>query len=157
MSVTTVQFVPNDPHFTPGTVGISAAGAYLKQTLANSTQIEAMARDGVDVFFPGDNLVTCSCPSCQSDIPAGVWQTILAADYDENSGFMLLRQPMPCCAERLAVNELVFDWPLAFGKFALQLTDPEFDTSTQAEAQRIALELAPLLGCERLIAVVGRW
>lgn len=156
MSVTTVQFVPDDPHFTPGTVGISAAGAYLKQALPNSTQVEAMARDGIDVFFPGDNLATCACPSCQSDIPAGVWQTILGADYDEASGFMLLRQQMPCCGERLTVNELVFDWPLAFGKFALQLTDPEFDTSNQDEAKRIALALSPLLGC-KLIAVVGRW
>lgn len=156
MTAITVQFVPCDPHFTPGTIGISAAGLYLKQAVPNATQVEAMARDGIDVFFPGDNLTACSCPSCKSEIPAGVWQTILGADYDEASGFMLLRQQMPCCGDRLAVNELVFDWPVAFGKFALQITNPQFDTSNQDEARRLAKDLSPILGCE-LIAVVGRW
>jgi len=45
---------------------------------------------------------------------------------------------------------------MAFGKFALQLTDPEIDTSTQDEAQRLARELSPILGCT-LIAIVGSW
>ncbi|MEQ1576674.1 MAG: hypothetical protein ABL894_03385 [Hyphomicrobium sp.] len=156
MSVTTIQFVPDDPHFTPDTPAISAAGQYLKQAFPSSSPVEAMTRDGIDVFFPGDNLTSCSCPNCNSDIPSGVWQTILSADYDDTSGFMLLRQPMPCCGERLAVNELKFDWPVAFGKFALQITSPAFDTSNQDEAQRLARDLSPLLGCN-LIAVVGRW
>jgi len=152
----TVQFVPDDPHFTPGTMAISAAGLYLKQALPNAAKADAMVRDGIDVFFPGGNLTSCSCPKCHSDIPSGVWQTLLSADYDDASGFMLMRQQMPCCGERLAVNELVFDWPVAFGKFALQLTDPEIDTSTQDEAQRLARELSPILGCT-LIAIVGSW
>ena len=156
MTVTTVHFVPDDPHYTPGTPGISAAGAYLKENYPASPRVEALARNGVDLFFPGDNLMACACPSCKTDIPVGVWQTILAADYDDDNGFMLLRQQMPCCGERLTVNELVFDWPLAFGKFALQITDPEFDTSKQDDAKRIAGELSPILGCN-LIAVVGRW
>ena len=78
------------------------------------------------------------------------------ADYVDLKGFYLLAYPVPCCGALVTPRELKFDWPVAFGKFALRITDPEFDTSLQDDAKRVAKELEPILGCE-LVAVVGKW
>ena len=155
-AVTTVEFVPTNPHFTPGTPAISAAGAYVKERYPGCERVEAISREGVDVFFPGLNLMSCSCPECGGAVSDEVWQKMLADDYVQMKGFYLLAYPLPCCAALVTPRELKFDWPVAFGKFALRITGPSFDTTDDAASHRVASELAPILGCES-VPVIGRW
>ncbi len=156
MTVTTTEFVPVNPHYIPGTPAISAAGAYIKEHYPKSHSVEAISREGVDVFFPGLNMTACHCPECGAALADEAWQAILVADHAETKGFYLLAHPVPCCRALVTPRELKFDWPVAFGKFALRITDPDFDTASQAASVRVAKELEPILGCE-LIPVVGRW
>jgi hypothetical protein len=156
MTTTTAEFVPANPHYVPGTPAISAAGAYIKERYPKSYKVEAVSREGVDVFFPGTNMTSCACPECGAAVDEAAWQSMLASDYVDMKGFYLLAYPISCCGALVTPRELRFDWPVAFGKFALRITDPEFDTNDQAASLRVAKELEPILGCE-LIPVVGRW
>ncbi len=74
------------------------------------------------------------------------WAELVSADYGGDpavpGGFALTPIAMPCCGMTSTLNDLIYDWPQAFGRFALCAEDPNVGTLSASEEQ----ELYALLG-----------
>ena len=64
-------------------------------------------------------------------------------DASDDGGFELRSWPMPCCGRHATLNELVYEWPQAFGRFALTAPDP----GTELPVELFA-DLESTLGCK---------
>lgn len=58
------------------------------------------------------------CATCREEIDLDWWHDCMDRDADGES-FRLDAHPMPCCGARHSLDQLVYDWPQAFGRFAL--------------------------------------
>jgi len=45
-------------------------------------------------------------------------------DDGEDDGFRLLAYATPCCNALHTLNELIYEWPQAFGRFAIDAMNP---------------------------------
>ena len=45
-------------------------------------------------------------------------------DEDYSEGFQLASWIVPCCGARCTLNDLVYEWPQAFGRFVLDVMNP---------------------------------
>ena len=71
------------------------------------------------VFFDcGANLERIGCPSCHEEIEDAWWQERM--DEDNNGGYQLKKYAAPCCGAEVALHELEYEWPQAFGRFAIE-------------------------------------
>jgi len=61
-------------------------------------------------------------------------------DDDFDSGFKLAHYKMPCCNAEHALDQLIYDWPQGFSKFAFDLMNPnigEFSDQHKKELEQI--------------------
>lgn len=70
---------------------------------------------------------------------------------DDDNGFQLSRYQTPCCDTAVALNELIYDWPQAFGRFTIEAMNPGIE-ALDAQQQR---ELEEILET-KLIVVYSR-
>lgn len=136
-------FVPVDPRFVPATPAQEAAVELLRKAWPDADEISVDASDEIVLHDCGENLERVRCPHCRRDLDMGVWQELVEDDASEDGGFYLRSRPMPCCGRRATLNELVYEWPQAFGRFALTATDP----GTELPAALLA-NLESTLGCK---------
>jgi len=117
-----ISLVPEDPRLVPDADRQQRAREYLAKLAPDADEIETVISETIRLFDCGENLERIRCPSCRSDIPTAWWQERMGEDYDD--GFKLAWYPAPCCGARVALNELEYEWPVAFGCFALTAMNP---------------------------------
>ena len=140
MSDSYVEFIPVDPRYVPSQDAQHAAVALLRKAglvrytadISSETEQHIVFRDA------GANFERVLCPSCGGDIPIETWQDWMNADYSAMAGFALRPVVTTCCATVATLNDLVYDWPQAFGRYALTLrnSDDSRATSVVAELER---------------------
>ncbi len=143
MSEHLLCFVPVDPRFVPAAPAQDAAISLLREAWPDAEEISVEASDEIGFRDCGENLERVRCPYCRKDLDMGVWQEMLEGDASEDGGFELRSWPMPCCGRHATLNELVYEWPQAFGRFALTAPDP----GTELPAELFA-DLESTLGCK---------
>ena len=121
MSDNWIKLVPVDPKLVPDSARQKQAADYIRRTL-NTSEIEIESSHKVEFFDCGSNFESVHCPHCHSSIEMNWWGDRIGDDF--NKGFQLLPYSLPCCGKRASLNELVYEWPQAFGRFVLSVMNP---------------------------------
>ncbi|MFF3689796.1 hypothetical protein [Streptomyces sp. NPDC002187] len=141
MSDNYLTVIPTDPYWQPSTDAGDRAAAALARMLPDDDArrgLETQWHDSVEVVYCGSNLKRISCPHCGAEFASGWWGEAVSERYDE--GFRTLIATVPCCDVETSLNELVYDWPMGFARFRIEimypnrawLTDEELASLTDA-------------------------
>lgn len=131
MSDTVLRYVPTDPHWQPTPEAAAKAVSLLETIAPRADEVKSRFEDEVRFFDPGENWSGVECSACGAD--AGDWWG-RAMDAAYTGGFKDLETVAPCCGKTVSLNELRYVWPAAFGRFALELRNPETaDTSEEQD------------------------
>lgn len=122
MSDNWITLIPEDPYFVPDKEKWVCARDRLAKFAPQAEQIETKVTDKVQFFDCGANFERICCPSCGSGITIDWWQDRMDEDFTD--GFKLTDYLTPCCGVSQSLNELVYEWPQGFGRFALNALNP---------------------------------
>jgi hypothetical protein len=134
MSDTWLQLVATDPEWTPEPEPAHRCVETLKGFFPGAHEVTAQFEASVSLFDAGCNLETISCPACGLD--AGNWW-LDAMDKAWETQFADLEVTTPCCGLRTSLNDLRYHWPVAFGRFALVVLNPNSEELSQDQHQDI--------------------
>jgi hypothetical protein len=133
-----ITLVPEEPRHVPDESRQRLAQARFKEIVPEADEVELKIFDRVTFFDCGENFERIQCPSCGAEISVEWWQDRM--DEDDEDGFRLDAYATPCCGKRSTLNDLVYDWPQAFGRFALEAMNPnlgELDDSLKREFEQL--------------------
>src|SRR5687767_3091729 len=122
MSDNWITLIPEDPHFVPDQTGQSLARDRLSEIAPGADEITIKVSDMVEFFDCGANFEQVLCPSWRSVVPIAWWQDRMDDDYED--GFKLAAYPVPCCATRRTLHDIVYELSQGFGRFALDVMNP---------------------------------
>jgi hypothetical protein len=125
MSDNYLTVIPTDPYWQPGEDAAERAAAVLSRMLPDDDArrgLETQWHDSVEVVFCGANLRRISCPYCGAECTPGWWGEAVSEQYSE--GFSTLMVTVPCCDGETSLNELVYDWPMGFARFRIEVLYP---------------------------------
>lgn len=143
MSDSYLRYVPTIPSFSPSTAAAHAAQALLGRFFPDAEDISFELFDDVDFIDAGSNWSGVRCPACDADIEP--WWDEAMSEAAEHR-FASLAVCTPCCSTDTSLEKLNYIWPVAFGRFVLEATNPN---ATGLSAPHLA-ELAAVLGCQVL-------
>jgi len=118
-----IVVVPRDPRLVPTDEVQRRVVGVLNRIAEVSAQVQ--------FFDCGQNFERVLCPHCSSEIGIDWWQERMDDDTD-GSGFRLDSYEAPCCAKSVNLNELIYDWPQAFGRFSWTVQNPNIGELTDA-------------------------
>ena len=118
MSDDWILLIPEDPTFVPSAQSQSRALQRFGEIAPAADEIKLVVSDTVEFFHCGVNFERVRCPSCGTEIPDAWWKERM--DEDHENGFALSSYSTPCCGSRRTLNELTYEWPQGFGRFALE-------------------------------------
>jgi hypothetical protein len=135
VSDTFLRLVPVDPQWTPSSDAADAAVRRLINLLPAADHVSSRSEDGVVFSDLGEYSESISCPGCRSDL-GDWWADAMNEAYV--SKFNDLAVVTPCYATRTSLNDLVYEWPAAFGSFCLEAFNP--NAAAISDADRALLE-----------------
>ncbi|WP_326632753.1 MULTISPECIES: hypothetical protein [unclassified Streptomyces] len=139
MSDNYLTVIPTDPYWRPSKDAADRAAAVLSGMLPDDDArhgLEAKWHDSVEVVFCGANLEKISCPRCRAESTPGWWGEAVSERYNE--GFSTLMVTVPCCDAETSLNELVYDWPMGFAQFRIEVLYPNRAWLTDEELASLA-------------------
>ncbi|MCS0581664.1 hypothetical protein NX784_08670 [Massilia pinisoli] len=139
MSDSYLRYVPNDPAFVPQAEAACEAVRFLGK-LASAGTIETRISETVMFVDAGENWDGVCCPTCGADADAW-WSTAMDAAWQ--SQFACLDVRAQCCGNQVSLNELRYGWPVAFGKFVLEVRNAGIPRLQPEQLAR----LESILGC----------
>lgn len=135
MSDHLLRYVPAAPFWQPSPEDAERAAALLRSVLPEADAITASFEERIVLYDPGANWSGVACHACGADAEpwfAEAVEAVLAAGSDS------LDVAAPCCGTRLSLNDLRFDWPAGFGRFALEARNPNVRDTTAEQDGRVA-------------------
>jgi len=139
MSDDYIVLVPRDPTHVPTLEAQRRVAEVLTRLAPNAQNSTAQVSEQIQFFDCGENFQRISCPRCSAEIGVDWWQQRMGDDAS-GDGFRLAPYALPCCGRTATLNELVYDWPQAFGRFQWKVTNPNI--GVVSEADKSALEAA---------------
>jgi hypothetical protein len=116
-----IRLISVDPQYIPDLFQQKRAIKELA-IIAPEADITVQLYDTIQLFDCGGNFERVLCPSCKTEVSVDWWAERLNEDYE--NGFKLATYVLPCCNARCTFNEMVYEWPQAFGKFSLEARNP---------------------------------
>jgi hypothetical protein len=123
MSDSYITLVPDDPRYVPSDAQISNAATLAGRLMPRASVVSPQINSGIRLFDAGSNFESVHCPGCGKKVSIDWWHETLDADEGED-GFALAQHRMPCCGSSFTLNQLTYDWPQAFGRFGLEIMNP---------------------------------
>jgi len=123
MSDNWITLIPEDPRHVPDAVRQELARAWFAGIAPDADEIEIKVSDQVKFFDCGTNLKRIDCPSCNAEISTEWWQDRMDDD-SANGGFTLTRYRTPCCGANHSLDQLTYEWPQGFARFAVDVRNP---------------------------------
>ena len=142
MSDNYLQLVSVDPFWLPSPEALMASLSILRKFVPAAESVSAESKKHVTFFDAGTNLERITCPSCGSDLRCW-WGGVM--DEAWNSKFENLSVVTPCCHTSTSLNDLVYTWPMAFGRFALVITNPGVTSLANEQIKEIELAVGSSL------------
>jgi len=146
MSDNWITIILKEPNYVPEEIRRENARNRLMEIALKFDEVKIFFSDQISFFDCGSNFDRIGCPNCNSDLPGNWWQETMSSDF-ENDTFKLEKYLTPCCNYSFSLNELIYDWPQGFGKFAIRAVNPDIGL---LEKKHI-LELENILGTELLV------
>lgn len=141
MSDSYLRYVPVNPKFQPQPASAASAEALLSGYFPEAEEISAEFLADVEFIDAGSNWSGVFCPLCGEDVEQW-WDD--AMDEAAESRFENLDVCTPCCKGKTALNHLRYGWPVGFGRFVIEATNPN---SKGLDANQLQA-LSEAIGCE---------
>ena len=141
MSDNWLNYVPVDLTYRPTPEAAQRAVALLKVMTSTAEGVEAEFFDDIVFVDPGSNWSGVECPFCGSDAESW-WGRAMDAAWKRRP--RNLEATAGCCGVRVSLNDLLYGWPVAFGRFVLSAMNPQKGLLTTEQEH----ELAECLGCD---------
>jgi hypothetical protein len=122
MSENWITLIPKDPRYIPPPASQERARLRFLEIAPDADEARIEVGEKIVFFDCGANLERIACPSCGSEISKEWWQEKMEEDYDR--GFQLAKYPLPCCGAAGTLDELIYEWPQGFARFALDAMNP---------------------------------
>lgn len=132
MSDSYLIIIPTDPLWQADADAAEKAGRVIAGLTPAAEDIEAFSLDEVEFFDAGENFESAKCPHCGTDVTEW-WPD--AMDRAHELSFGDLSTTMPCCGRPASLNDLVYDKPQGFARFAISVTEPGLE-ELDGEASR---------------------
>jgi hypothetical protein len=137
-----LSWIPVDPRLVPPSPARAAALACYSELGPRADRVDDVVSGGVELRDCGARFERVRCPSCGETLAVPAWQRLMDADFAPGLGFSLIPLRLPCCAGNHALNDLVYEAPQGFSRYALRALNPRSEAN---EALNQALEA--LVGC----------
>jgi hypothetical protein len=130
-----ITLVPANPRFVPKAGNQRRARDLYAEIAPDAEAIEIQCSETIQFFDCGENFSQVHCPTCSSEIPMSWWESRMEEDF--NGGFRLAKYSLPCCGTKCTLDELHYDWPQAFGLFALDAMNPNIGELPNSRKQQL--------------------
>jgi hypothetical protein len=137
MSDNFLRIVPADVDCVPGAESVRLSTSLLESLLPKSDRIAFKEWTGMQFVDQGGLFERVSCPNCERQLDLDWWGDRMNSKWNKKSKqFGSLDIETPCCLFKTSLNDLKYDWPAAFARCALEVTNPNRDLSDE-ELRRI--------------------
>lgn len=143
VSDTWLVVFPTDPEWVPSYERASQAAeviARITPTVA-AHQPELRLTPNIEFIDAGANFAAIRCPTCNRDMELDWWREQMDSQYGREAGFHLHPVATPCCASTTTLNDLAYEWPLGFARWAATVPQPERDWLTELELGEVGQAL----------------
>jgi hypothetical protein len=124
VSENSLRFAATDPDAAPSPDELERAADTVRAAFPRAAAIEVSEWDSVRFIDNGANLEAVRCPSCDGDLLADdVWSDMMSRSY--GTGFTDRTFVVKCCGATHPLEGLVYDWPVAFGRFSIDVLEPD--------------------------------
>lgn len=122
MSDAIIRLIPTDPTIEPAGEVVEKTVILLRGMVPQSESVGVHYWNEIRFVDCGENLTQISCCECGAD--AGDWWPD-AMNTAHEIQFRDLEIKAPCCGAVVSLNELTYDWPAGFARFAIEVTNPQ--------------------------------
>jgi hypothetical protein len=143
MSDNWIIIIPKEPNYIPEEIHRENARNRLIEITPNSDEVKIIITEYISFYDCGANLDRIGCPKCNADLSPNWWQEKMDTDFDKHT-FKLEKYLTPCCKHSCSLNELIYEWPQGFGRFAIEAMNPNIGLLEE----KYILELEAILGTE---------
>jgi hypothetical protein len=144
MSDNWLILIPTDPPYLPDTKAQHKALKVYKSFVSDESEVNINVTDAVVFVDPGTNLERILCPICHTTIDLDWWKEAMKAasgadpdieweDLEKEPEFENLIITTPCCGNITSLNDLQYDWPAGFARFALEALYPDISDLTDQQ------------------------
>jgi hypothetical protein len=123
MSDNWIILIPEDPRYVPDSYRQEQARALFAEIAPDVDEIKIRTSFSIEFVDCGGNFESVACPVCQEILPVEWWVDRVEEDILDGE-FQLFLYTLPCCDDKLTLNELKYDWPQGFSRFALEAMNP---------------------------------
>lgn len=145
MSDNWITLVAQPPNFVPHAHDQQQALAQFKAMAPDADEVQLVEHDGVQLFDCGANLEAITCPHCTALVDMDWWGETMGLDYaagqqehdtpETAPAFGLADHAAPCCGKAVSLNRLIYDWPQAFGRFAISAMNPNISRISEPQLE----------------------
>lgn len=123
MSSNIFILIPTNPSYVPNTTAQENARNLLASFMPEADEVSAAITQDIEFFDAGANFDIVHCPKCGVELSMDWWGEAMDKAYAIH--FQSLNVTMPCCGADCSLNDLVYDFPMGFARFALQARNPK--------------------------------
>jgi hypothetical protein len=136
-----IILIPQAPTFIPTAAAIKKSVALFKKLAPKADEIKSETTDHPRFIDCGENFQSISCPKCGANLDNDWWQDWMSEEAEAD--FPLRPATLPCCAAKVTLNDLKYDWPQGFARFSLEAMNPNIPGLTPVQIT----EFESILGC----------
>lgn len=140
MSDTVLYLIPTEPTFVPQADRMERAQALARQAFPGAEAVELLIGDEVTFVDCGENLQRAACPRCKTNLLDGRFGELM--DVASKTHFVDRTCTLPCCGERVLLDDLEYDWSCGFARFRLKIVWPH-----ELPTPELVRELEGVLEC----------
>jgi hypothetical protein len=141
MSDNYIIIIPKEPNFVPSKDAQRKAVELFKKLAPRANEIKAEVSKTIRFIDCGENFIRVFCSKCNHELDLDWWQSWMGEESEGD--FPLRTKSLPCCGAMLTLNELAYDWPQGFARFALEAMNPDIADLKQIDLQ----QFEKILGC----------
>ena len=139
MSDNYIKVISATSDYEPVIANFDSAATAFHEYFVSADNISATTYGEIQFVDSGENFESITCPVCGSNIDMDWWSEKMSQAYETK--FTQLTVETPCCHSDLSLNDLLYEWPCGFSRFALVARNPK-----QALSQEQISELTRILG-----------
>lgn len=121
-----IILIPENPLFIPDNEQVSQAEIKIREIAPQADEIKSVTADKTVCYDCGSTSHLLLCPNCEMELSIHWWHERLYEDADLTTGYKLNPYQTPCCGSTMTLQELVSEWNIGFGRFALQVRNYSF-------------------------------
>jgi hypothetical protein len=135
MSDNILKIVPRDPLFRPSQEAEKAVEQLLRAMIPRHDSLEAKMQDGIAFVDCGENHERTICPVCGADVGEH-WSQWMKDSYRQTR-FQDRMVVVPCCGAKVDLNDLRYEFPMAFSSWSVELWNPDPAVFMSAKDERL--------------------